>query len=108
MSMKGKIALAITLMALGLTLGCQCNSGNPGAPSGQTVTNAIPRDANAIQIVFTNAPPTNVVAALAGIGAQPDAGQLIWLVPRWDFTDRQQAAALEVALRAGATMRKPE
>lgn len=104
--MKGKATLAVILTSVALLLGCQCNPSSN--PNGQTTTNTIPRDANAIQIVFTNTPPTSVVAALSGIGAQPDAAKLIWLVPRWDFTDRQQSAALEAALRAGATMRQPE
>ena len=103
--MKGKALLAIALTALGLMLGCQCNQ--PGK-TGDPTTNTVPRDASAIQIVFTNAPPTNVVAALRGIGAQPDTANLVWLIPHWDFRDQQQEAAMEAALRAGATMRKPQ
>jgi len=104
--MKGKVTLAIVLTTVALLLGCRCNPSSN--PNGQTTTNTIPRDANAIQIVFTNAPPTNVVAALRGIGAQPDAANLVWLISHWDFRDQQQEAAMEAALRAGATTRKPQ
>jgi hypothetical protein len=91
-------ALALTT----LLLGCHCTQ--PGSPGTQT-TNAVPRDANSIQIVFTNAPPTNVVALLNGIGAKPDAAGLIWQVQYWNFRDQQQEAALEASLRAGATFK---
>ena len=104
--MKGKITLGIVLTALGLLLGCQCDQ--PNGNTGPTTTNTVPRSADAIQIVFTNAPPTNVVAALRGVGAQPDAANLVWLIPHWDFRNQQQEAAMEAALRAGATMRKPQ
>lgn len=103
---KSAYAISALVVALFLVLGCHCTPQNGGTPP--STTNSIPRAADSIQVVFTNAPPTNVVAALNGIGAQPDSAGMVWTVLHWDFRDRQQAAALEAALRAGATMRKPQ
>lgn|SRR5512143_722304 len=103
---KSAYALSALVAALFLVLGCHCTPQNGGTPP--STTNTAPRTASdTIQVVFTNAPPTNVVAALNGIGAQPDTAGLVWTVPHWNFRDQQQEAALEAALRAGATMRKP-
>ena len=93
-----KLIFALALATV--LVGCHCTQ--PGSPDTQT-TNTVPRDANSIQIVFTNTPPTNVVALLNGVGAKPDAAGLIWQVQHWDFRDPKLEAALEASLRAGAT-----
>lgn len=91
------------LLAVLMVVGCQCNK--PSGGTGTTTTTTNREAANTIQIVFTNAPPAAVVAKLQAVGATPDSTGLIFTLRGWDFHNQPQEAAIEAALRAGATLK---
>lgn len=93
------LALVAALFAAGC---CSCTPTPPTPPPAATTT----REVASIQIVFTSAPDASLVAKLQAVGAKPDASGLVWTLANWDFRNPQQEAAIEAALRVGATLKK--